>query len=126
MSSIVLVGKDLTPFAGFVAELSARKGVDVAEVHSGSDLLEMVDSERIDAVVLAEELADGPALSFIEGLIKKQPLINCAMMSDMDPEDFHEETEGLGIFMQLPSCPEAKDAVEMLRSLQAIDALFGS
>ena len=126
MSNIVLVGKDLSAFAAFITELSEQKGVDVVEVTSGSELLVMVDSEKIDVVVLAEELGDGSAMSFVEGLIKKQPLINCAMMSSLDPEDFHEETEGLGIFMQLPVCPGAEEAVNMLEYLKSIDALFSS
>jgi len=126
MSNIVLVGKDLSAFGAFITELSGQKDVDVVEVASGSELLAMVDSEKVDVVVLAEELGDGTAMSFASGLIKKQPLINCAMMSNLDPEDFHEETEGLGIFMQLPICPGAEEAVNMLKYLKSIDALFSS
>ncbi len=126
MSNIVLVGKDLSVFGAFVTKLSEQKGVDIVEVVSGSELLEMVDSEKIDVVVLAEDLGDGDAMSFVEGLIKKQPLINCAMMSGLDPEDFHEETEGFGIFMQLPVCPGAEEAVKMLEYLQSMNALFSS
>jgi len=126
MSNIVLVGKDLSAFGAFITELSRQKGVDVVEVESGSELLAMVDSEKVDVVVLAEELGDGAAMSFASGLIKKQPLINCAMMSNLDPKDFHEETEGLGIFMQLPICPGAEEAVNLLKYLKSIDALFSS
>ena len=126
MSNIVLVGKDLSAFGAFITELSGQKGVNVVELVSGSELLTMVDSEKVDVVVMAEELGDGAAMSFAPGFVKKQPLINCAMMSNLDPEDFHEETEGLGIFMQLPVCPGAEEAVNMLEYLKSIDALFSS
>ncbi len=126
MSNIVLVAGDLAAFDDFIAELSATEGVDIIKLSSGSELLAMVESEKVDVVVLAEELGDGPALSFVEGFIKKQPLVNCAVMSDLEHDKFHEETEGLGIFMQLPISPGAGEALEMLKYLQSIDALLGS
>jgi hypothetical protein len=46
------------------------------------------------------------------------------MVSSLSPEDFHEMTEGLGIFMQLPVGPGAGEAVQLLRLLESIDALL--
>jgi hypothetical protein len=75
-------------------------------------------------VVVDRELADGAALPFIREMTRQYPLINCAMVSSLPPEDFHEMTEGLGIFMQLPVGPGAGEAVQLLRLLESIDALL--
>ena len=43
--------------------------------------------------------------------------IHTAVVSDMDPDEFHETTEGLGILMPLPSRPKASDAANLLKNL---------
>jgi hypothetical protein len=46
------------------------------------------------------------------------------MISPLDPKEFHEVTEGLGVFMQLPVSPGAGEAAKMLQLLQSINALL--
>lgn len=96
MLSIVLVGKEKASLAGLAGELAAHEKIVVSQVASGREVMEVIDNSKVDVVVTAEDLADGPALPFVQELIKKQPLINCAMVSSLSPEDFHEATEGLG------------------------------
>lgn len=46
--------------------------------------------------------------------------VHTAVVSDMDPEAFHEATEGLGILMSLPSSPTAEDARRLLAALSGV------
>lgn len=46
--------------------------------------------------------------------------VHTAVVSDMDPDDFHEATEGLGILMPLPSSPKAADAERLLEALAGV------
>lgn len=126
MLSILLVGKDPASLAVFAAELSRDDGIKVSSVGSGQQAWDFLGSSKVDVVVADEELADGPGLPFVRELTKRQPLINCAMVSPLDPEEFHEVTEGLGVFMQLPVSPGAGEAAKMLQLLKSIDALMGS
>ena len=41
-------------------------------------------------------------------------------VSDMDPDEFHEATEGLGILMPLPTSPKAGDAERLLKALAGV------
>ena len=41
--------------------------------------------------------------------------VHTAVVSDMDPDEFHEATEGLGILMPLPTSPKADDAERLLK-----------
>ena len=46
--------------------------------------------------------------------------VHTAVVSDMEPEAFHEATEGLGILMPLPSSPTAADAQRLLTALAGV------
>jgi DNA-binding NtrC family response regulator len=125
MMEIAVVGKDLSHFANFLTELEKIDGVEVRRLSSGASLLGLLGEKRkIDVAVLAELLADCSGLQFSRDLMKKYPLINCAIASALEPEQFHEETEGLGIFMQLPIEPKGEDAGKMMQLLESINALL--
>jgi DNA-binding NtrC family response regulator len=124
MLNILLVGKDPVSLTDFSAELSRKEGVRVNRAISAKEAWGVLGNYRVDVVVTDTELGDGSALPFIHELTKQQPLINCAMVSSLAPKDFHEATEGLGVFMQLPVDPGAEDAVKMVHFLESIDALL--
>ena len=91
---------------------------------TGREALEILGNTAINTVVIDEVLPDWSAQSFVRKLTSLQPLINCAMVSSLPPDDFHEATEGLGIFMQLPVDAGPADAGIMLRMLETIKELL--
>ena len=46
--------------------------------------------------------------------------VHTAVVSDMDPDEFHEATEGLGILMPLPTSPMADDTERLLKALAGV------
>jgi DNA-binding response OmpR family regulator len=124
MLSILLVGKNPEALASLADQLSQREGIAVSRASSGKDAWDILGKSKVDVVVTDEKLADGDSLPFVKDLTKQQPLINCAMVSSLSPEDFHEATEGLGVFMQLPVDPGAEEAVKMMELLESISALL--
>jgi DNA-binding NtrC family response regulator len=124
MLSILLVGKDPITLTVFADELSRKEGARVSRAASGREAWGILGNSRVDVVVVDQKLADGAALSFVHQLTKKYPLVNCAMVSPLAPKDFHEATEGLGIFMQLPVDPGADEAVKMVKLLESINVLM--
>jgi len=125
MLSILLVGKDPHALAGLATELMLKDGITVKRAASAKEAWMILGKSRVDVVVTAEQLADGAALPFVVELTRQHPLINCAMVSSLSPKDFHEITEGLGIFMQLTADPGAEEAGKMVQYLESIDALMG-
>ena len=77
----------------------------------------------LDVVVVAEELRDKESLQFIREIVADKPFITCALVSPLYPQEFHEQTEGLGLFMQLPVHPGAGAAKEMLALLEKLNQL---
>jgi DNA-binding response OmpR family regulator len=126
MSKILLVSKGSDSLADLADELIKRKEFDVIQVQSGEKALSLVRENRADVVIAADVLSDGLALPFVQELMREHPLINCAMVSSLSPEDFHELTEGLGLFMQLPLHPGAEEAKKMIRFLDSISALMAT
>jgi len=47
-------------------------------------------------------------------------MVNCAVVSSLLTEDFHEAGEGLGILRQLPANPGLEYAKELLEQLKKI------
>jgi len=111
-------------FSEFAEFINKDRGIEVLWAGSGQKALDLVGTGSISAVVVDEILVDRTALSFVRQLTKHQPLINCAMVSSLPPDDFHEATEGLGIFIQLPVSPGVKEAELMLKMLETIEVLM--
>ncbi len=124
MLRILIVAEKPTDLAGFAAFLLKSIGTEVYRSLSAAEALKVIGRESINAVVVGEMSDEGASLSFVRQVTKLQPLINCAMVSSLAPEDFHEATEGLGIFMQLPVAAGAKEAELMLQLLETIEVLM--
>jgi hypothetical protein len=67
-----------------------------------------------------QSAGDITGLEFIRAIAAKRPMINCAAVSSLTSEDFHEASEGLGILMQLPVEPGRKHADMLLEQLKSI------
>lgn len=124
MTYVLLVSKEEQELELLSNELGKGAGITVGKCSSGKEALDLVVNNKIDVVVATEELSDGDGITFIKNLTKKQPLINSALVSVLPPADFHEATEGLGVFMQLPLNSGAPEAEQMLRLLESINVLL--
>ncbi len=129
---ILLVGESphFAPSAPFAASLAEK--ADILRQSDGAEALEIVgqniaDKEFFDVVCVGEQLAGNQfasGLEFAQTFAERFPLVNCALMGRSSAEDFHEETEGLGIVMQIPTEPSAEDAAKLLAILQKISGLL--
>lgn len=121
---IVLVSSEYQAFNDFVKYLDLNNNVSVLWVAGGQDALEYAKKIETDLVVVAEQLNDGLGLEFIKQLAKEFPLANSALISTLAAEEFHQQTEGLGVLMQLPVNPGEKEAIDLLNQMGAIRVLF--
>ena len=118
---ILLVEKNKT-FADFAAAFGDQ--AELQTCTSAAEALKLVEGETFDVVCVGETLEDASGLEFAHTLTKKSPLTNCALVSGDSPEDFHEETEGLGILMQIKPQPDAAEAARLVEILRSITNLF--
>jgi len=116
---ILLVSQDKASMSAFKAGLEENQ-VQTAWAESGSNAIVKIAEGRFDLVVTDENLSDMTGLEFIEKVISRKPMVNCAAVTSLLPADFHEASEGLGILMQLPVSPGQEQAEKLLSQLKTI------
>ena len=118
--NLLLISKNKDVFSELgkaLAEDEHHRGVHCS---LPGQVYEAVATGRIDAVIADEEIEGGAGLEFVRELLRSNPFINCALVSSLYPGEFHEATEGYGVFMQLPLHPGRKEAREISDQLAKI------
>jgi len=117
---VLLVSSDPGYFADLSQGLAEYEQIQVVRIDSSEQAMLSVKDKMVEVIVAAEEIKEGSGLTFIRELVKKNPFINCALVSSLYPHEFHESTEGLGVFMQLPPHPGAAQAQKLVEHLARI------
>jgi len=117
MHRFLLVTPHRESFSEMAATLAAHGGVDISWVPSGGRALKMLADVPFDLVVTDERLGDMTGLELAARLISINPRINCAAVSSLSAEDFHEASEGLGLMDALPLRPGRQQADNLLQRL---------
>ena len=121
MLQILFAGRDLTSLPAFKIAIEERNG-QVTCLESGQLVLDAVSEKQFDLLVADETLEDMSGLELIESVIMSQPMLNCAAVSSLSKEDYHEASEGLGVLMQLPSAPGREEAHALMKHLNKIQS----
>lgn len=95
-----------------------KAGNSVIFSQNDDEILEFLNTGKIDALISDEKATDE-----LKPLVRRFPLLNIALLSDKNANDFHEATEGLGIFAQIPTLPEKCHAGEFLEKLNKIQCI---
>ncbi|NOY68807.1 MAG: response regulator [Deltaproteobacteria bacterium] len=120
MIHILLVSSDKDFFTDLASNTEENVDLSISRASSGSNALSMISGNRFELVVSDESLSDMTGLEFMKKLVSTNPMINCAAVSSLSSEDFHAASEGLGILMQLPPCPDKTHAENLLQHLKHI------
>ncbi len=126
MIRVVLITTEYNSLSGLASGLEKYEDIKLSHVDLGATALDLVREQSVDIAIVDENLADMTGLQFIERLVMINPLINCAAVSSLSSEDFHEASEGFGVFMQLPANPGEKDADELMALLNKITTLMSN
>jgi response regulator RpfG family c-di-GMP phosphodiesterase len=120
MHRLLFVASDKDTLSDLASALVAQDDVELSWADSGSMALEMVSNTPVDLMVTDENLADMAGLELANKLLHVNPMINCAAVSALTPEDFHEASEGLGLLGQLPPQPGGEEAENLLQRLREL------
>ena len=122
--NVLLVGKERTQFGEFVIPLQEDNRIAVEYVTSAKDALGILSCRGAEVVIAAADLADSKGIELVQTIARTHPLVNIALMSSLSPEDFHEATEGLGLFMQISDNPGQAEGYQMITRLNSINTLL--
>ena len=92
----------------------------VHRAESGAEVLARLMEGGTDLLVIDEQLTDITGIELAREVARCHPFVDCIMVDNCEPADFHVKTEGLGILMQLPSPPQMADAKSILGHLRVI------
>jgi len=124
MHRILVVSPNRDALSVLASTLKKHNDVDLFWVESGGKALETVSDTTFDLVVTEERLEDMTGFELAGKLISVNPMINCAVISTLSPEDFHEASEGLGLLAQLPAQPTKEQTEELLQRLKNLKDLM--
>jgi DNA-binding NarL/FixJ family response regulator len=117
----------ITPHKNSLLELASvmekYDDVELTWTDSGQKALDTLSETSVDLAVTDKELGDMTGLEFAEKLLRVNPMINCAVLSPLPSDEFHEASEGLGVFAQLPLRPAEADAKKLLKGLKNLKNL---
>jgi two-component SAPR family response regulator len=125
MINILLVTSEREPFSEFAWVLKQKDDVELSWAATGKEALEAISDHPVDLVIVNENIGNMTGIEFMKKLLPINPMINCAAVSPLPPEDFHEASEGLGVLVQLPVDPgefEAEDLLKRLKKLKDLTA----
>jgi DNA-binding response OmpR family regulator len=115
-----MVTADRKRLAEFAEALIANEEIQLAWAATGTEAIADVTRQAPLGAVIDETLPDMSGLELVRRLLRINALINTAVVSRLDTDDFHEASEGLGILAQLPSVPSAEDANALFARLKRL------
>jgi CheY-like chemotaxis protein len=119
LTQLLVVTTDKTNLADLSVAIENQGGT-IIWATSGSQALERIGKTAVDLVLADETLGDMTGLELIKRLIAVNPMINCAAVSSLSKEAYHEASEVLGILMQLPPKPARTDGERLMAHLNQV------
>lgn len=102
------------------AYFESLDSIQVSRSESGIKAMTKVLNDDLQLLIVDETLTDMSGLELVEKIVVVNPIINCALVSPLSRDDFHEASEGLGVLMQLPPRPSETEGRELLKCLKQI------
>ncbi len=125
MIQILIVAPDQGSFSEF-ASILEKNNVHTNWAESGAAALALISDKAFELVITDENLGDMTGIELIKKLVTRFPMINCALVSSLTSEAYHEATEGLGVLVQLTAKPDERQAEDLLQHLKTVINLASS
>ncbi|WP_052507580.1 response regulator transcription factor [Desulfonatronovibrio magnus] len=113
---IVLATSRPREFEGFVAGLDLERHEPIL-AGSAQEVLDFVQEYKPELVIVDESLAQTDIFGLIRHILKLDAMVNTAVITGMDQDEFHQKGEGLGILMSLPLKPGMQEGRELMSRL---------
>ena len=124
MMRILLVSDNPSGFDSLHQGLLKQSGVMVDMAGTLDEAMAGISVDMPALVVVDESLGGVSGKQVIEDMIRKNPMVNTALVSPLSDEDFHEDTEGLGILMPIRKNAGEAQARELIERLEKLLSLY--
>ena len=122
MYKILLISAQPSGLADLAQGLEKSGQAALTWAESAAQALELAgrQGQAPHLAVINGQGLDMDSLALVGRLLEKNALINTAVVSTMEEEEFHEASEGLGIMTSLPPQPAADLAPALLKKLSQL------
>lgn len=120
MYDILLVSEDQSRFKHLVSGFQELPSITLRRADTVDDALALCAEKTYDLLVADEQIQDRSGLGLVRNVVAVNPMINCALVSSLDADTFHEVTEGLGLLAALGAAPGPEQAQLLLEKLDRI------
>lgn len=120
MFRVLIVTTERKRLEEFATGLAGQPDVELSWAGSGNAAIAMVKSSAPMAVVIDEELLDMTGLELVKRILPINAMISTVILSELEPEAFHEAAEGLGIAARMPPQPTAEEAARLIHRLKKL------
>jgi two-component SAPR family response regulator len=121
---LLLAAPEKELFSELASALEKYDDVELSWATTGHEALDAISGNPVDLIIVNENIGDMTGIEFMKKLLPINPMINCAAVSPLPPEDFHEASEGLGVLVQLPIRPGPEEAKDLLKRMKNIKNLL--
>jgi DNA-binding response OmpR family regulator len=127
MVKVVVAGQNRQKFKA-VEKTLKQHPMEIVWAPTGMEALNLVSDARdrgkaVDLLITDETLADMTGRDLVGQVIMKSPVTNCAAVSTLSSDQFHEAYEGLGVLMQLPLEPDAESGKKLVSVMKKLNIL---
>jgi CheY-like chemotaxis protein len=120
-AKILLVSPRPERWRQFNRLLAEALDASIVSAPSGGAALALAGAIGPLAAIVDPPLPDMQGPEFLRRLLALDAMIHTALVSDRPPDRFHQETEGLGILVQLPADPGEEDAAHLARAIRRLE-----
>lgn len=124
MIRFLMVSDRPSGFESLEKNLLKHSGVVIDMTGTFDEAMASIGKTMPDLVIVDDTVMGTPGKKVIEDMIRKNPLINTALVSSLSDEDFHEDTEGLGVLMPIRKEDAETQAREMIERVEKILSLY--
>jgi DNA-binding response OmpR family regulator len=94
--------------------------IEVEWTADAATTLTRVKAGRPDLLIVDARIGGRDGFDLCREVLKIDAFVNMAAVSDLDDDEFHEASEGLGLVGRLPSRPTVEDFEHLLALVTAI------
>jgi DNA-binding NarL/FixJ family response regulator len=117
---ILLVTRRMTDLDPFVRALQDDETVTLIQVPDHETAILQSGRIKPALAVIDGSMGDASALDLARRLLTVSAFIHTVILSDMDENLFHDQSEGLGVLAHFPSTPEPGHAQQLLLQLKDV------
>ncbi len=122
---ILVASSEGDSLSKLASALAAYDDVNLLRAEAINEALDLASEKSLDLVIADETLGDTKGLELAGELVSITPMVTCAVVSSLTPEQFHRASEGLGIMAQLPPRPGREHAESLVHRRQIKDLTTG-